>query len=225
MVRLRPSSKSALMMCSVLLGMTGVSGCADDNVSLFVRGPVPPMASMGSCTFDPSGDLQFDGTFDVGSTFPRRTGYKLGLAVQNQLQARATSGRAEPNGIHITRAEIRLEDIGGNLILPAYSVPTAGYVPPGADATNPGQGIVTVEVIPVSVIPALAGVGDGATVVSYIRLFGETNGTIDIETGDYVWPISLCNGCLFLCLDDPDASQELACIPGQDSVSLIQCAM
>ncbi len=68
----------------------------------------------------------------------------------------------------------------------AYSVPTAGYVPPGADATNPGQGIVTVEVIPVPVISALPGVGDGATVASYIRLLGEPNGTIDFQTGDSV---------------------------------------
>lgn len=219
-------ARTRSLLVLILATALGATGCVDDDVSAFVAGPIQPQSNMGGCTYDPGGMLQFDGVYDVALA---TQSYSLGLLVFNQLQMRGGSGRAEPNGLHITRAEVSLVGLDGAAIdtggLPnPFSVPTTGYIPPATDAQTPGSGIVNVEVVPVSYrdsIAAAVPVGSSAPLVARIKLFGETNGTINVETGDYQWPIDLCGGCLAQCLRDPMESSEYSCRPGQDDVSLI----
>ncbi len=61
------------------------------------------------------------------------------------------------------------------------------------------------------------------TILAQIRVAGETNGHIDIETDDWQWPITICStGCLSNCTTD-EADVSLACRRGQDQASTGLC--
>ena len=64
-------------------------------------------------------------------------------------------------------------------------------------------------------LQALAGSGE-QTLVSRIRLFGESLGGNDVETGLFDFPINVCTGCL-ACSDPIECDDEPppACIIGQ----------
>ena len=57
-----------------------------------------------------------------------------------------------------------------------------------------------------------------STIVVAVKLVGETQGHIDIETDEFTWPIQLCGGfCLFTC------GEAFApyCLAGQDGGSVL----
>ncbi|HJK92229.1 MAG TPA: hypothetical protein RMH85_04960 [Polyangiaceae bacterium LLY-WYZ-15_(1-7)] len=205
--------------------LLGLAGCVDDDVSVFIQDNVAPEVSDDGCVYDANGEPLARGILNVDSG----ASYFVYPRIQNQLQMRATSGRAEPNGVHIERAEVTIRDLAGNAIafdgLPnPFSVPTSAYIPPASDPTQGGVGVASVEAIPADYGFALGGlVGTGTSVIVDVKLIGETNGTIDIDTGDWSWPVQLCGGsCLFSCSTEDVAA---SCNPGQDSVTRVQCCM
>lgn len=225
-----------LQRAVAVLAMLMTVGCADDNVSVFVTGVIPPDQDEDSCTFDPAAadmPLLAPGTFNIETDviIGRQPDYNLVLATSNQLQRRALSGRAETNGVFITRTEVTIEALDGSALalggLPnPFSVPAAAYVPPATDPMTPGQGVVSSTAIPAQYATALAAalprdaMGNliESTVVVAVKLIGETQGHIDIETDEFRWPVQLCGGfCLFQCGE----SFAPYCLLGQDGVSLL----
>lgn len=194
-------------------------GCVDDNVSVFVSGNLAPMIEETSCTYDPGSASQLSqGTLDVsfGGTF------ELHPVIQNQLQQRGASGRAETNGVRITRAEVTIEGLDGLPVdfagLPnPFSVPMTVYIPPAASEDSPGLGTGSITAIPADYTLSLPiAEGSTTTVVVAVRLIGNTLGDIDIETGDWTYPVEICNGCLLQCPVDAETTL-VSCNPGQDT--------
>ncbi|MCB9617245.1 MAG: hypothetical protein H6722_32845 [Sandaracinus sp.] len=210
---MRTHARLGLLTCLLAL-----VGCVDDNVSVFVSGNLAPSIDESTCSYDPTSTaLQSQGTLDVAFAGT----FELHPAIQSQLQQRGRSGRPEPNGIYITRAEVTLEGLDGLAIdfggLPnPFSVPMSVYVPPASSPTSPGSATGTIVAIPADYTVSLpVAPGTTTTVVASVRLVGKTLGDIDIETGDWVYPIEVCNGCLLTCMPDPEV-ELVTCNPGQD---------
>lgn len=143
------------------------------------------------------------------------TDYSLHLIVNNQIRSRAINTTTDPSGVHFTRAEVTIMDVTGASVVGsgAYSVPATGYVPAATDSETPGVSFVYVPAIPVSVRQQMQGLGVGAVQVG-VTLFGETNGQIDVQTGEWLYDVQVCNGCR-ACPDDE--SLIGTCTPGQEN--------
>lgn len=228
-----------LQRAVAVLAMLLSVGCADDNVSIFVTGVIPPDMEEDSCNFDPGVDVFVlaPGTYNIEADLilGRQPDYNLVMAASNQLQRRGISGRAETNGINIRRTEVTIQALDGTALalggLPnPFSVPASAFIPPANDAMTPGEGVVSSTVIPAQYATALAGslprdaMGSlvESTIVVAVKLVGETQGHIDIESDEFMWPVQLCGDfCLFAC------GEAFApyCLPAQDGVSIVTDTM
>ena len=205
-----------------------LSGCADDNISVYVRGNIAPEQSDDGCLYSASSSLYVtQGLWDITGSQRYSGEYKVNLAVVNQIRARASSVAAEPNGVHITGAEVTLRQLGGEPFGPGvlgglpnpFSVPASAFISPAAGPGAPGLSTVTVVVVPVGYAAALIAQGvTETTIVGSIRLTGETSGHIDVRTGEWDYPIAICAGCLFTCPPTADDAL-LACDPGVNQPS------
>lgn len=210
----------------IMATIIALGGCADDNVSVFILGNIAPEKEDDSCTYDPASmDYVPRGVWDINVT----STYFVTVAIANQLQPRGSTVRSEPNGVNLVRAEVTLQNFAGTPFAFAglpnpFSVPMSAYIGPAQDFTTPSLGGAAIEVVPPDYAQGLREMGvTDTTILAQIRVAGETNGHIDIETDDWQWPITICStGCLSNCTTD-EADVSLACRRGQDQASTGLC--
>jgi hypothetical protein len=188
----------------------------------------------GDCAVkaDPSQPFHTSGTVDAAFG----GAYYCSLLVGNQLVPRADPNRAvsETARIEIYEAKVSILDESGTSILSRndgstaeYTVPLNGFVDPG-NASTPGYGLVDVEMVdPVTIADYGKKLKPGATqqLVASVVLHGRTLGGNELESDEWTFPITVCNGCL--CNQGPcqtnasDMPGPLACTPGADA--LVDC--
>ncbi len=191
------------MRLGFLAILLALVGCADDYASVFITGVSTPTASDGACTYDTSTQL-LSGRYDYSAG----TSYELALSVENSLFARENGLHAETNGVFVTDAVVNMISTATSASVGEYRVPASGYIAPG------GTDTVTVEAIPGGMVTT-----EGQLILE-ISLIGHTQGEIDIETGAFSWPVSVCNGCLFACVSPDDLNEDSLgqCAPGSNYV-------
>lgn len=197
-----------LRTLAILLALTG---CADDNVSVFITGMTIPSVADGACEYDAGSNLA-NGVYDPS----QGDSYILYASVQNALIPRANELRPETNGVFITDAVVNVIDANSGGSLAEYSVPATGYIAPG------GSDVVAMEAIPSSI-----DVSGSSQVILEISLLGMTQGEIDIETGSFSWPVAVCNGCLFpACVmsEEPIDDSLGLCSPGSNFALEVACS-
>ncbi len=200
------------LVLGACLGMAG--GCEDSGATVFIAGAV--LADEGDCTVTPGNTFLLRGAYD-------RSGmghYTIFPVYVNQIRSRTTPLGTDTNGVHITDAEVELQATDGTaLSLPGlpnpFTVATNAFVP-SASGSTPGRGVGSIELIPIVYSAALPPAG---TIIASVRAFGETNGTVDVETDDFRFPIDICDGCLFMCAEEP----AFCCTPGENCLSQIDC--
>jgi hypothetical protein len=133
-----------------------------------------------------------------------RTRYLVHPVVWNQLRRRSNHIGVDPNGVHFHTAEVSLRGVDGSVLSGPFDVPIAGFVQSAPDADSHGVGIVSVSA-PVDGAP-----GSGEAHLT-VRLFGTTNGQLDVSTGEWQYLLRFCTGCLQCA-----AADETSCFPGQD---------
>jgi hypothetical protein len=200
-------------------------GCADNNSSVFIRqlqAPASEPDDTGTCTWeaDPSGNIVAVATMDRFFTLQ----YSGFLLVGNQLARRGDrqSLRVETSRVVFFEAEIEVFDFS-QASLGAYTVPVTGFADPG-DGSEPGYGLVAVPLIDPSIAQAVDTSAGGQTVVSRVKLYGETLGGLEVETGFWDLPINVCGdssapgGCLG-CVVPASCDDEfvVSCRSGQDA--------
>ncbi len=188
-----------LVLVSGVLSI-GVSACADNETSIFIRQVQTPAASPAcGYTADPSSEYYTMGKLDLAF----RTEYVAGLLVGNQLVARGSSEqiRSESSRVRLEGSDVRIEKTDGSLIA-QYSFPAAGFAD-AASGTQPGWGMVTTVLVNSETGKALASTftaGErSATVgriVAVVKVFGKTLGGQDVQSGEFRFPIEVCYGCL-----------------------------
>lgn len=200
------------MRLRTLAILCALVGCADDNVSVFITGMAIPSVNDGVCEYN-SGSTLSSGIYDPS----RGDSYILYATVQNALIPRANELRPETNGVFITDAIVNIVDPNTGGSITEYSVPATGYIAPG------GSSVVAMEAIPPTV-----DVSGSAQVILQISLVGQTQGEIEIETGSFSWPVSVCLGCLFPpCVVTDDTTEESlgVCSPGSNFALTTVCGM
>jgi hypothetical protein len=174
--------------------------CATNDETIFIRGALAPSSQRvnGGCVYsnDPQQTQLFQGTFDVGLS----DNYFTVLIVGNQLIPRGdpTNNRAESNRAHITGAIVRVTEPDGTLIneFTSYAV---GFADPASSST-PGFATIGVTTIdaPTSakLKPKLTNRSMTKQVILLIKAFGKSLGGTDLESGEFQFPVQVCNGCL-----------------------------
>jgi hypothetical protein len=161
-----------------------------------------------------------------------RDNYTMEILVGSQLAPVSDQPnlRSESNRAHINGAVIRVTDANGGAIGEFTSI-ASGFVDPGQNnAASYGLAGVTALDAP-TLQKAAAGVAAGTNrlVVANVKVFGKTLGGQDVESGEFQFPIRVCNGCLidFSTGDGPadglDCTQPLTTTTTTGTAVVIPC--
>jgi hypothetical protein len=178
-----------------LVASGALTGCTDDGVSLHVICPIVPEIEDNQCTYAADSDTcVLEGVMNLQAT----TTYGQVLRVESGLKPRARDvpPQSETNGIQVQGAEVELRTPDGRRIdfsglSNPFSVTATGFVAPG------GFAVVGLDLIqPPYWAQLKSGAAETTTpllakVVAAIQLWGNTNGSVSVEAGEYLWPIRL----------------------------------
>jgi hypothetical protein len=203
-----------------LVAALGSQGCTDDETGLYIRANLARIAPQCTVTADPGATQLANGLLDIAE----RSNYEATLLVGNQLTPRGDKQnlRTESMVITITGAVVHLTDAVGATVAD-FSVPANGVVvPDGGD--EPGFGLVDVTLIPGSEVENLfmnelstRDPDRAVTRVARVSVFGSTVGGLDIESSEFTYVISVCNGCQDCTLNGTRPTfTDGACRRGQD---------
>jgi hypothetical protein len=186
------------------------SACAHNDESIFIRGVMaPPSVGVGTqCVYtaDPTLPELGSGVLDVAL----RSSYNATILVGNQLlpQANPDQARTESNRVVLQDAVVTVTTAGdvssggstisGGTQLLSYTDIISGFVDPSLGAT-PSYGLVTVNILAFDrVMTALPVPTNGGTItlVSHVKIQGQTLGRTNVETNEFDFPIDVCSGCL-----------------------------
>lgn len=187
---LRINGKALLF--TLALGL-GASGCADNESSLFVEGVLD--ISSSDCVARPDASATFlsIGVLDLSLA----DGYVAAVQVGNQVtqQGNRDKLRTETSRIHLEGATGSVFTVDGQEL--DFEVIGTGFVHPAA-GTDPGLAAMFVNIVTSEQIQTLRDAGPDAwgTMVVRFRVYGTTLGGKEIESGEYDFPISVCDGCL-----------------------------
>jgi hypothetical protein len=181
-----------------------VSACVHDDSSFFIRGVLAPPTSSTpgsgcSYTSDPTQPEQLEGTLDVALASGGSDSYHAVFLMGNQIiaQGNAITPATETSRIAIQGAVVRITDATGNA-LTSFTTLNAGFVDPPSGAT-PSYGPVAFTIVDPATTEklrqSLAPFGR-STVITYTRAFGTTLGGEHVESNEYEFPVTVCNGCL-----------------------------
>ncbi len=178
----------ALAASSLALASAALTGCADNDSGLYVRGVLALTPPDCTITADPSALHLLGGVMDV--RVRQGLGYSAALLVGNQLVRRGDRDqlRTETSRVSLEGAEVTLLTETGSSIA-EFTVPGTGFVDPGS-SDEPGYGSMAVMLIP-------PGVGTAGTrIIVEVRVFGTTLGGDEIESATLTFPVTVCDGCL-----------------------------
>lgn len=181
--------------------------CAENNQSLFIRQIMAPTAvdaTTGSCRYIPDATQPglALGILDVGLT----DAYYVTALVGNQLIRRRSREdlRAESNNMIIKSGITRVLD--GDRVLAEITGPTQGFIDAAeGDARYGTIGFVAVDPGGAQTLRGALQPGEVRTVTLGMKISGTSLGGEDVESGEFLWPLRVCNGCLvdFSAGDDP----------------------
>lgn len=224
----------ALGVATTVFALT--PACVENDRSIFVRAVLAPPQNRqnGECFYEPEEDAAFyaEGTVDMAAT----DSYFAYLLSGNLMRARANTDqtRSESNAAHINGAIVRVTTANGVLIN-EFTATSSSFIP-AQENNAPGLGVVGVTLIDGPTLQAIKRTATAPLtttarlVLANVKIFGETLGGVDLESGEFQYPIRVCEGCLIQYADDPavnsgsacdgvlDATDEntLPCFPGQD---------
>jgi hypothetical protein len=194
-----------------------VPACATNDQSIFILGGLAPSANRvnGACIYtnDPQQAHLLEGTLDVGLS----DSYYSVLLVGNQMIPRGDplNNRAESNRVHIDGGVVRVTESDGTLIR-EFTSPGNGLPNPASNNTPDFAvvGMVTLDAPTADTLRGVVTIGTSKTVLVNIKAFGTTLGGTDLESGEYQFPLLVCNGCLvdFSTGNDPQQQPQPNCL-------------
>lgn len=209
---------------SVVL-LLALAGCAPSNPGIQIEA----LLFRGECSFAASAMPATAALpqLDTAPGIRPEIVYDAPLQLANRMLNLASSVypiMADPNTFYIEEAEVELTAIDGSGLdlagLPSrFRVPAFGQVPSAADQ-EPGRGITMVRVVPAVYGDALT--EREGTILVNVRVRGTTSGDSTQTTGEFTFPLELCNGCLFRCeVVEGEPVRQISCSPGQDQPSFL----
>ncbi len=173
-----------------------------------------------SCFVEPDQDERLlRGLWDT--SFRTLTGetpdYGIALQLQSYLVSNALEFQGEQNNLQVDNYDITIlradgskPDLGG--LTNPYRVTTSAVLATTEVGGDPIPGVGFATGIPGNYQDTLVALGVTEILLS-IRAGGTTFGGFSQRSAEFLWPVSLCEGCLNNC-----ASEDLenSCLPGQD---------
>jgi len=190
-----------------LVALTGLLGavlpaCATNDQTIFIRGVLAPSANRqgGSCIYnsDPTQALLFEPLLDVGLT----NSYSAVMLVGNQLIPRGDpqNNRAESNRVHINGGIVKVSNPDGSLIREFTSL-ASGFADP-QNNNAPGYAPIGLVVVDAptkdALLPSVLTKGTSRTILVTVKAFGVSVGGVDVESGEFQFPMQICRGCLVI---------------------------
>lgn len=212
-----PKTAASLLLAAGVAGLA--TGCVDNESSVFIVGVFNLSTSDCLAKPDAEAELLFAGTIDLAFT----TTYNAALLVGNQLTEQGSRERlrTETSRMRLQGADVTLFRPDGSSV--SFTTSASGFVH-SADGTDPSYAAVSAQLIRDGDLSpdTLDGIA-----IARVRVFGESLGGEDVESGDYDFPINVCNGCLVRfpaealvnneCVADAEVDQEqTVCYFGQD---------
>lgn len=189
-MRLKLISRGLMLLIAILVGASVAPGCATQDSELFIRGVAytPP----GQCVIKAEADTAVlsQGLLDLAFG----QSYSGFMIWGNQLVARGSTDlvRVENNRVALDSADVSVQLTDGSEVS-AFSVPTSGFADPTTGGL-PGYGFVQVPLIDFKTAVKAYNAGK-RTLVSKVRVFGRTLGGSDVQSNEFTYVVSLCNGC------------------------------
>lgn len=206
----------------IFAGLAVLAACTDDNSSIYISHvSIFEFEEGQGCTAAVDAAI---GRAQLNVAYPNNS-YIMPAVVASQLVRRDIATSAEPNGVNITSAEIRLLNQAGQELAPAYSVvpSSGGYIPPSS-VGDESRAIVTLPIIPGPAIELLQGLvrAEGEqTLVVEMRVIGRTTGGTEVESALFNYGIELVDRPDFYVCYSPAVLEEmgvLTCTSGQDGL-------
>lgn len=213
----------SLLAFGALGALPMLPSCVENNSSIFIHSIEYLEPGECGCTGDLEGLSLTSGVYDVAQ---RQGAYIAAIRVGNQMIRSADDARLRVETSHVTiyEAEVEVFDSGGGTIT-SFSQPITSFAFAG-NGTNPGSGCTFLTLIDAG---SVGNIATPQTVVARIKVFGETLGGNDVESGVFDFPIQVCNGCLGCIPPDPEdcdgeiPTEAAACYVGQDVASDCRC--
>ncbi len=223
--------KKLTLLAGFLVLALAVGGCVENDRSLTV---IKVLIPDGDCVYAVDDYFRSSGLLDLA--FPGYSGepyYALGVQVRNALPPvpSCETGNLYAHDIQLERVEIRYSFPQGREVVegmaPALLLledQESQLLISGTFGAETTENILAFTAIQSQVGALLFALGEDADQVVLginIKLIGSTLGGDRIESNEFLYPISLCWGCLtdFACED----GSYPACLPGQDSVDFDLC--
>jgi hypothetical protein len=202
------------MVAMVLL----LGACAENRETLFVRQVQVPQ---DDCTIsdDAEGLFRTGGVLDVAF----QGEYVLTPLLENQMIARQSreSLRVESNGVQVDGAIVRLYETSDPELPPEETAPVleffsyaSSYIAPEGNSPTLFTAIPPEYTRSAEVYERLCGFGIGQSPAGYdprtdlvlvgATIQGITNGGLAVESPEFLFPVTLCCGCLASCTSDAD---------------------
>jgi hypothetical protein len=183
---------------ALFVGVAAI-GCTEERTSFFIEANIKIDPPECIARAESSATRLLGGFLDVGLARE----YEATLLVGSQLAPRGdkTNLRSETMITTITGAEVHLyTDVGApDPYAPEFTVPATGVILPSGSA-DPGYGIVIATLIPQASVVGLAdeivSTQERHTRVAVVSVFGTTIGGLDIESAEFTYVITVCEGCL-----------------------------
>lgn len=200
--------QTLLVVAVGALAVAFTPSCAENDQTIFVRNAIaPPQDRQNGCVYtdDPTQTFRPIGTLDVALAQEHRSVFLVGSQLIPRADAKST--RIESNRVHLNGAVVRVTDANGGQ-LNEFTTLSSAMV----DPQNNNQPSFTPLVITTldgksvsGLIPQVADPRRRVLVIANVKVFGRTLGGVDVETGEFQYPIEVCNGCLisFETGDDP----------------------
>ncbi len=159
------------------------------------------------------------GLWDTSYTAPsgETPDYAIALQLQSYLVTNALEFQGDQSNIQVDNYDITILLVDGSkpdlgdLVNP-YRVRTSAVIPAGEAGGEPVAGVGAATGIPgKDYQAALVALGEDEVLLS-IRAGGTTFGGFSQRSAPFVWPVSLCEGCL----DNCGAEDVNVCLVGQD---------
>jgi len=215
------------------------TGCVEERASIYIDGVLKPQEPECNVENDPTAAQWPRGALDIAIT----GAYDASLLVGNQLTPRGdkVQAKAETMRVALTAAEVTLLNaVGEQLTCPEdeecarFSIYGSGAITV-TKSEDPAWGTFAARLIPPVVVQAIAPdvLASGAvTVVASVKVRGTTLGGKEVESGEFIFPIDVCYGCLLrynsivpgCCNRAQGEGEDEVCRPGQDEqTSCTQC--
>lgn len=235
--------RALFLLTGALVSSALAPACANNDQTIYIRNVQAPPANRqnGTCLYlpDPVAPFISEGLLDVGV----RDNYVAHMIVGNQLAARGdrNQNRAESNRVQLNGAVVQVTNPDDSLVNEFTSVASGFADPQVGDGSS--FAILASVLIDAKTSAILAADLPNRTktklVIAKVKAFGTSLGGVDVESGEFKFPIRVCNGCSvsFNGADDgltpgvPNCKKALAdnavrpCFLGQDEPTPCQlCA-